>query len=319
MTTPECFPLIEEQSLPNPTRGWFRWWRDPATLPDVPPGAVLVFRAGDRFEVVDGDRLGGHEDVLLDATTVGVVDCRSNDVTAEVVITSRGQAIDFTAQVTFSVQVDDAAAVFRQGIKNLRATLTHLLRQDEQLVKFDDQFAIDQLVSARRAICAYVMSAYNQRPPRIDGVRVTFQSVTVAIPPKVRTHAESMQDKVWDLAKEGLDQKAEEVRVVHVANLTRTPEAREILAIARGQLNISEAAQSAYQRREKQIEILLAEVKRMEENGEADRDSVDRQHLVAWLDRLLTGSEPPPAQLPRQTPRSLRAEDEDEPPVFIPE
>jgi len=295
MTT-DRYPLLDERTLPPAGRRRFRPWRDPATLPEVPPGAVLVLRTAERYEVIDGQHLRGTEDTLIDATAVSVVDRRARQVPADLHLTSAGQAIDFLVRVTFSTEVVDAGEVVRQGLTHLGAVLADALRQDADLVKFNDRFAVDDIRAARAAISAHVMSAYQQRPPRVDGMRIRFSSVHVLTPAELREQAIHLQDSGWAEALEALERDRERERLRHNAELMRSPETMRIAAVARGEITMADAAQDAFSRRETQIAQLMEQVRAFTETGEADRDVVDRRHIQYTLDTLLTGSPTPRAE-----------------------
>lgn len=318
--TIDPYPLLDERRLTAPGRRRFRPWRDPATLPEVPPGAVLVFRTGESYEIVDGAHLHGTEEAVVDATAVSVVDRRTRQVPADLHLTSAGQAIDFLVRVTFSTQVVDPGEVVRQGLTHLASLLSDTLRQDADLVKFNDRFDVDDIRAARAAISAHVMSAYQQRPPRVDGMRIRFGSVHVFTPAELREQAMHVQDSGWAEALEALERGRERDRLRHVAELMQSPETMRTAAVARGEMSMADAAQDAFDRQEKQINQLIEQVRAFTESGEADRDVVDRRHIQQTLDTLLTGSPVPRAEAawPSDRPRLDDVSTDDDLPDYIP-
>jgi hypothetical protein len=288
--TADPYPVLAEQALGRPGRRRWRYWRDPETLPAVPPGAVLVFRMESDAEVFENTHLSGYEEAVLDATSVSVVQMRPRSVPAEVLLTTRNQALDIAVQVTFTVQVVDAVAIAAQGLTDLPALLTHLLHQDAKLVSFQDRFDADDIVAARRAVTAFALATYAQSPPQIRGLRLSHPRVEVTTPDAVRTHAATLQDETWADTRE-------QRRIDRNAGLMRTPEQMDAVAVTRGELSMADAARAQRERDDAQFERIRVEVEALMRSGAADRVPVDLQRLVGTFYERLSG-QPPTAQLP---------------------
>ena len=288
------YPVLAEQVLDRPGRRLLRYWRDPQTLPAVPPGAALVFRMESDSEVFQNTHLTGYEEAVLDATAVSVVQMRPRSVSAEILLTTRNQALDIAVQVAFTVQVTDAVVVAAQGLTDVPSLLGHLLRQDSKLIGFRDRFDADDIVSARRAVSAFVLATYAQSPPQIRGLRLSHPRVEVSTPDAFRTHAVTLQDETWADVRE-------QRRIDRNAGLMRTPEQMDAVAVTRGELSMADAANAQRERDDARLERIRVEVEAFMRSGAADRASVDVQALVSTFYERLTG-QPAAAQLPAPEP-----------------
>lgn len=272
-TADRPYPVVSEAVLPHPRRKWWREVRDPADLPILPPGCVYVFGVNGRFQqcLVEG-RLRGTEPEFVEAQSVSVVDVRPRQVTANLLLPSASAETDFLVRVAFDCRVESAATVAGDNVTDLRGSLQAHLKQDPRILQFQHRYGIGEIDEVRRQVVAYLLAAYRQRPPAIDGMRVGLADITVLTPPTLRRHAGRMRDKRWEMEEQHVDHLAEEQRVAHNRKLISTAENAEAAAVARGQKTAGEAADRMFEDDRVRQERLHTAYTGFIEDGRLDRN-----------------------------------------------
>lgn len=311
------FPLIREVRLAPPTRRRLFRWRDPAGLPEVPAGARLLLRTGDRYQLAPPETLDGYAEELLEAESAAVVDGRARRVTARLALSTVEQAYDYTVVVAFRVVVTDPCIVCRSGLRDVGSLLKEHLAGNERVAAFQDRFSIDDPATARAEIRARVIAELGQRPPRIAGLEVRFLDSAVEAPPEAREHRTDMQGRVWQAEKDHFDRGEEDARMAHERKY-RSPEELDQLAVTRGELTTAAAAERAQARRDTVMDLYRTEVEAMRARGEIDRDALDRRAVMEGWDRYLLGDRGGPSTRDPSVERRRTRREELETPRIIP-
>ncbi|MFD0571303.1 hypothetical protein ACFQ0T_21520 [Kitasatospora gansuensis] len=142
---------------------------------------VLVFRVEGRH-VLDTGRRQLHDEQLVNATHVSVVDLSRNVlVTARLTIPS-AEAAEFTVDVTFNCSVMDAAMVVQEGQDDAERVLLAYLRRHKRFFELGLDFRIADISEFRRSVNAQVMAYTAVTPPQVPGLAVAYASVQVMEP-----------------------------------------------------------------------------------------------------------------------------------------
>jgi hypothetical protein len=177
------YPLVEERVLgPAPGRRFLsRPARSPEELPRIAAHQVLVYRTGDQYLTDHGLR-GPHDEAVLSAGSVTVVDCRTAvPVTVDAEAPS-SETDGFTVQVAFPCTVTDPVAVVREGLTDLESRLLGYLRSLPGLSDVTQEWPLEAGKEVARRLTARLVTYLEMEPPRIAGLAVGEPYLTVLTP-----------------------------------------------------------------------------------------------------------------------------------------
>lgn len=308
----ERFPVVDERPLPPPEHRWlWRPWRNPALLPALPPGCILVLVTDGRYVVhPDPSRLRGTEPDFVRATWMSIVSIRYRRIVATTWVPTTDPADDFLVRAVFGCTVVQPEAVAHSGLTDLQGDLDIRLRLDEHLMGLQHQFGTDQIADIRAAVTRDLGNAYKQRPPTVAGMDIRFEGVHVCPPRALREQHAELRDVLWSWRTEALRAEIETRRVNHVEELLRTPERAEAAAIAREERATKDAADRAFKERETRTQQLIDHVTEWMKTDSVKRAPVDRRYFADALFEQLTGK-PAPVVV---TPRTVQSNGSSEPP-----
>ena len=305
----ERFPVVDERPLPPPERRWWRLRRNPALLPAVPPGCVLVLVIDGRYMAFpDPSRLRGTEPDFVWATWVSIVNVRYRRIVATTWVPTTDPADDFLIRAVFGCMVVQPDAVAHSGLTDLQGDLDIRLRLDEHLMGLQHRFGTEQIAEVRAAVTHDLVNAYQQRPPTVPGMDIRFEGVHVSPPRALREQHAELRDMVWSWHTEALREEIETRRVDHVAGLLRTPERAEAAAIAREERAAKDAADRAFQERGIRTQQLIDHVTEWMKTDSVKRAPVDRRYFADALFEQLTGKPAPVVVAPVTVPSNGSSE-----------
>ncbi|MGN9787855.1 hypothetical protein ACTMTF_40975 [Nonomuraea sp. ZG12] len=323
MQTASPYPVIAERSLrPVPRKLLRGARRDPAELPEQPPGTVLVFHTKGGYQAFAERRhLTGSEEAVVQAVAVSVVDVRGRYVLVGVPIPSSDLAHDFPVQVTFRCTVKDAARVVEEGPRDLHMLLGAYLREDLELQKMGLDWGIEGIHRLRPLVVARVKAFFEVVPPQVEGVEVALSSVDVLLPADVKDHARGMKGMRWEEEANDLRAAIESKDVARIeAFLHRGNVGRLALGISRNAVPIADAVTMLGAVEEQQAARIFEVIRALPE-GALDFLPIDTRALfqeamrVAGVNSSATSEAPPLEQRgagKHSEPRPLGLEESDD-------
>lgn len=315
------YPVLEERALHRAQRRLLVGERrEPGELPAQPPGTVLVFEAGGRFEVLrDRRHLSGREETVVDAVAVSVVDVRERILPVDVAVPSASAADDFTIRALFRCRVTKPDVVAAAGITDLTGALRGHVGQDRELAARCGAHLVDDIRDIREWVTARVTAFCTMQPPRVAGMSISLAEVYLLTPIDLREHATGMRDETWRQHLEELKQAFENRDVERLEAIIRSgAEAISALAISRGQLHLGKAAEREYRIEEAKRRYELDVVKALMEGGHLDTAPIDGMRYVdALADRIFGRAGDKADELVGAPPKASldRGEDRDGPRV----
>jgi hypothetical protein len=211
------YPLVAQRWYGQPEkRGRLmkkRMMRDEDELPLVGPYQVRVFRVGAEY-VEDHGQLKATDPLVVDASSVTVVDQR---VEVPVVVETRipsAEADYFTLRATFYCTVTDAKAVVRDGITDVRALLLGHLREVPGLTEDGIDQPLVNSVAVRDRIDARLTAYHEMRPAAMSGLRARRGLIEVFTPTElVESYARLAKDRRDEELQRERDER--EQRIAH--------------------------------------------------------------------------------------------------------
>jgi hypothetical protein len=293
----ERFPVVDERPLLRPERRWFlRSWRDPAQLPTLPPGCVYVFAVEGRYAPwPHTEHPRGTEPQFTQARSVSVVNTRYRRIVATTWVPSRDPADDFLVRAVFGCRVARPDIVAAHGLTGLQTDLDLCLRLEEQLIRLQHRFGVEEMSEARAAVAENLTTAYRQRPPAVPGMYIEFEGVHVCPPRALRDHYAGLRDTIWSWQTETLREAFELERVKHAEELLKSPERADAAALARQEITAKQAADRAFQERDTRTQRLIEQVQKWLDADGAKRAPIDRRYFADALFQQLTGQPAPGA------------------------
>jgi hypothetical protein len=176
------YPVVAEVLLPAVERAWYRRRRrEPTDIPLPRPGSVYVFRGYGAYAIWDGQHIDYTDEVVVNASSVSLVDVRPRQLPIDIVIPSALPNEDFTVRSTFRCRVASPAAVAEAGLTDLDVVLASHLASDDELGSVGRAHDVSrahrvrQLADVRiRALCAVA-------PPDVPGMDLTLVQVEVLV------------------------------------------------------------------------------------------------------------------------------------------
>lgn len=322
------YPVVAEQGLDAAQHRLFRGdRRSVAELPSRPTGCVYVFEYADgryRRNSAPG-HLTGTEQEFVEACSVSVVEVRPRDVTATVRVPSVGSGTDFVISVTYTCEVEDAAAVAAHNLVDLRGRLRAHLRKDPNMLEFHHQFYEDQIDVVRGEVLAYLLATHRSRPPRIDGMTIELQDVEVRTPRAARRQAVRMRDLRWDEQADRVTRAARRRRVEDIDDLTSTAGGAAAFAVDNGDMSAARVAEHRMTQEEKRADELREQLGKAIDSGALNRRGGVQLDIMEAAVADLTGRPPrdrgdaPREITDRTRERGKRRDEEetDEPPFWV--
>ena len=296
------YPVMEERLLPAVPRRFWGTARRPLTdLPDARPGTAVVLHVGGRcIAVTEGHRLTGAEDMLIEATSVSVVDLRPRTIVVELNVPSADPADTFDIHVVFEARVVRAEIAAETGAVDLAAELRRYVRRDGTLLKIGNGYRVAQIGEVRELVEARIEAYCELLPYEAPGLSVSFRLAEVDTPKDLRRHAVSLRDETWHQQITSLRNVGEDVNVERLEGIVeRGSTALTALGLARGEVTLGEALRGARSDEETARVHLLEAVRILNESRQLDFVSVDAQqlvdHLVHRITRPVAGRESVPA------------------------
>lgn len=192
------YPIVHQRTLDAAARRnrFRRRERSDVDLPRAEAHQVLVYRVNGQY-VLDNARLRGHDEEVVDATAVSVVDMtRDAPVLVQLAVPSC-EASDFVVQVVFAATVIDPVQVVREGVRAV-VSLENYLRSHHKLFELGLSYVMRDINEVRRDMNAQITAFTTVRQPRIPGLAVRMASVQVSTPDELRAHAEKLRRQKWD-------------------------------------------------------------------------------------------------------------------------
>jgi hypothetical protein len=315
MQTANPYPVIAERSLrPVPRKLLRGARRDPAELPEQPPGTVLVFHAKGGYQAFSERRhLTGSEEAVVQAVAVSVVDVRARLVMVGIPIPSSDLAHDFPVQVTFRCTVRDAARVVEEGLWDLHTLLAAYLKEDLELPRMGLEWGIEGIHRLRPLVVARVKAFFEVVPPQIDGVQVELSSVDVLLPADVKNHARGLKGMRWEEEANELRAAIEAKDVAHIeAFLHRGNVGRLALGISRNAVPIGDAVTMLGAVEEQQAARVFEVIRALPE-GSLDFLPIDTRALFQEAMRVAGVNAPASSEAPPLEQRGLGKQSEPRP------
>lgn len=286
----ESYPVLSELSLGQPMRSFWRGARrDMSQVPELPPGAVYVFEHDGHYETMPRRRLDGSETIVLQSMSVSLVSVRARVVEVEIGLPSASPADDFTMKVGFRCQVVRAEIVAAAGLRDLSNLLATYLAGDQTLAAKCAAYEIDDIAEVRDVATAQIKANCTVRPPRVDGMTIALHRVDVYTPKDLRDYTKNTRDTKWQHAIDDLRRMGEQEAVSYLTAMLGTPEGARALAVQRGDLDTSTAAEQVAASRSEQTRATLDLIKVMADNDYLDRVPLDIKNLFDSAVESLTG------------------------------
>ncbi|MGW7350053.1 hypothetical protein [Streptomyces sp. NPDC054784] len=190
------YPVIAEHILTTVQGTWWSRRRRRDDVPELPPGAVYVFRIGGNYRAFPEGMVfdPSHPDVL-DASSVSLVDTRARLVEVERTLPSLSEADRFTVRASFTCQVTDPAVIARQGIIDVIVPLRAYLMGDGDLSRVSAGHKVEE-VNVVRTEVSHRMTAYSAIvPPRVAGMSVEFVGAEVHASDDLRDWEQRVRDE----------------------------------------------------------------------------------------------------------------------------
>ncbi|MEU2559470.1 hypothetical protein ABZ626_09075 [Streptomyces longispororuber] len=238
------YPVIAEHVLATVQGTWWSRRRRRDDVPQLPPGAVYVFRVGGNYRSFPEGMVfdPSHPDVL-DASSVSLVDTRARLVEVERTLPSVSEADNFTLRASFTCQVTDPAVIARQGIIDVTVALRAYLMGDGDLPRVSAGHRVEE-VNAVRTEASHRMTAYSAIvPPRVAGMSVEFVSAEVHASDDLRDWEQRLRDerRSWELQRGQRDFETQDaLRIAEL--LSQGSDHVDAFGIARKEIDVSEVA-----------------------------------------------------------------------------
>ncbi|MFE0175720.1 hypothetical protein ACFWZ2_25705 [Streptomyces sp. NPDC059002] len=238
------YPVIAEHILATVQGTWWSRRRQRDDMPQLPPGAVYVFRVGGNYRTFPEGMVfdSSHPDVL-DASSVSLVDTRARLVEVERTLPSVSEADNFTVRASFTCQVTDPTVIARQGTIDVTVPLRAYLMGDGDLPRASAGHRVEE-VNAVRTEVSHRMTAYSAIvPPRVAGMSVEFVSAEVHASDDLRDWEQTLRDerRSWELRRGQRDFETQDARRI-AELLSQGSDHVDALGIAREEIDVTEAA-----------------------------------------------------------------------------
>jgi hypothetical protein len=288
--TSQPYPILKERTLGPVRRRWLLGGRrDPAELPEQPPGTVLVFEANGAYRAFHERRhLTGAEELVIDAVSVSVVDVRRRDVVVDLEIASASPANDFLIRASFRCTVTRPEAIVAARLADVSKVLRDYLCGDAELTTLGMERSVEAINEVRRHVAARLDSYVAVVPPEIDGMNVELSAVQVLTPPRLRDHATELQGEKWREEIEELRQAFEGADVERISEILQDQLKTVALGISRHQVHIGEVMNRQEALADRKMEYLLRMIEAMPA-GALDFLPVDTKRLLDTLTRHVVG------------------------------
>jgi hypothetical protein len=192
------YPIISQRVLPAADRGGL-WGlggrRRPAgELPLPNPHEAVVYKSGGGY-VVDDGRTRPHDDHVINATSISVIDMRENKpVMVQTSVPSAGAA-DFTVQVTFLCTVRRPKEVVEAGLSDMADPLLQYLTRHPPLFHVGEKHDFEQIYEVRREVASEIRAYVDLKPPRFPGMEVLLGSVQVLTPDELAAYHSKLRER----------------------------------------------------------------------------------------------------------------------------
>jgi hypothetical protein len=253
----EKYPLVEQREYGRPEKRGGLWrkrvTRGDDELPMVAAHQVRVFRVGEEY-VEDHGQLRAHDPVVVDASSVTVVDRR---IEVPVVVETRipsAEAGDFTVRAWFHCTVTDPCAVVRDGVTDVEALLLSHLREVPGLTEDGSDLPVVDTAAVRARIDARLTAYHEMRPSVVSGIRARHGVIEVLTPEEMSAYVAEMErtrrDRERDRQREEMEQEAALDRALREAELELKREEIRSLQAVRKERNRQqeETLRSGYER-----------------------------------------------------------------------
>ena len=253
----EKYPLVEQREYGRPEKRGGLWrkrvTRGDDELPRVAAHQVRVFRVGEEY-VEDHGQLRSGDPVVVDASSVTVVDRR---IEVPVVVETRipsAEAGDFTVRAWFHCTVTDPCAVVRDGVTDVEALLLSHLREVPGLTEDGSDLPVGDTAAVRTRIDARLTAYHEMRPSVVSGIRARHGVIEVLTPEEVSAYVAEMErtrrDCERDRQREEMEQEAALDRALREAELELKREEIRSLQAVRKERNRQqeETLRSGYER-----------------------------------------------------------------------
>lgn len=238
------YPVIAEHILATVQGTWWSRRRRREDVPELPPGAVYVFRVGGNYRTFPEGMVfdPSHPDVL-DASSVSLVDTRARLVDVDRPLPSVSEADNFTLRASFTCQVTDPTVIARQGIIDVTVPLRAYLMGDSDLPRVSAGHRVEE-INAVRTEAGHRMTAYSAIvPPRVAGMSVEFVSAEVHASDDLRNWEQKLRDerRSWELQRGQRDFETQDaLRIAEL--LSQGSDHIDAFGIARKEIDVTEAA-----------------------------------------------------------------------------
>ncbi|MEV6704657.1 hypothetical protein [Micromonospora wenchangensis] len=276
------YPVLFEKTLPVvPRRLLFTARRDRADLPDLPPGAVYVFKVDGRQRLYGDRHLDLADPTVVEAVAVSLVLRRPALITAQFTIPSTSAADDFSVAATFRCQVLAPEAVAESGLSDLAALLTSHLAQDRDLKTLGLSYRIDDINEVRRVVDAQITAYCTLVPPNVRGMSIELNSVVVDPSRDLREQSRRIRDKKWQHDEGRLDMAWQDIEVQRYRDLIAAGPAHvDALGIARNEINVGQLSDRMHDDDRERRQQLGATLQMMVDRGYFDRMPIDPVRLL---------------------------------------
>ncbi|KDN79124.1 hypothetical protein ABZ568_28320 [Streptomyces olindensis] len=222
----ENYPLVEQREYGRAEKRGGLWrkrmTRGDDELPTVAAHHVRVFRVGEEY-VEDHGQLRADDPVVVEASSVTVVDRR---IEVPVVVETRipsAEAGDFTVRASFYCTVTDPCAVVRDGVTDVEALLLAHLREVPGLTEDGSDLPFVDAAAVRARIDARLTAYHEMRPSVVSGIRARHGAVEVLTPEEMSAYVEEMEkarrNRERDRRQEEMEQQAALDRALREAEL----------------------------------------------------------------------------------------------------
>ncbi|MGA5896534.1 hypothetical protein [Streptomyces venetus] len=235
----EKYPLVEQREYGRPEKRGSIWrkrmTRADEELPRVAAHQVRVFRVGEEY-VEDHGQLRADDPVVVDASSVTVVDRR---IEVPVVVETRipsAEAGDFTVRACFHCTVTDPCAVVRDGVTDVEALLLAHLREVPGLTEDGSDLPIVDTAAVRTRIDARLTAYHEMRPSVVSGIRARHGVIEVLTPEEMSAYVAELErtrrERERDRQREEMEQQAALDRALREAELElKREEIRNLQAV----------------------------------------------------------------------------------------
>ena len=280
------YPVIAEHILGTVEGNWWSKRRRRDDVPELPPGAVYVFRVGGNYRPFPEGMVFDptHPDVL-DASSVSLVDTRARLVEVQRTLPSVSEADNFTIRASFTCQVTDPVVIARQGVIDVTVPLRAYLMGDSDLPRVSAGHRVEE-VNAVRAEVTHRMTAYSAIvPPRVAGMSVEFVSAEVSASEELRDWEQKLRDERRNHELRLRQQDFETQNAMQIAELlSHGSNHVDAFGIARQEIDVTQAAARIH----KATEEASARGYKMSEAREAHAQARETAEAQMRRDMLLT-------------------------------